>query len=80
MWKEKLSSRKFWNAIVGFVTAILLALNVDNLTVQQVTLVVGALGVLIAYIIAEGMVDKARNTDILEGIEVEGTVHYKTED
>lgn len=59
-WKSKLTSRKFWAAVVGFVTAVLIACNIDSLTIEQVTAVITAGSVLIAYIIGEGMVDAAR--------------------
>ena len=57
---QKLTSRKFWAAVTGFVTAVLIACNIDNMTIEQVTAVITAGGVLIAYIIGEGMVDAAR--------------------
>lgn len=56
-WKRKLTSRKFWAAVVGFITAILIAFRTDNLTVEQVTAVISALGVLVAYILGEGLAD-----------------------
>lgn len=59
-WRQKLTSRKFWAAIIGFVTAILVAFNVNNLTIEQVISVISACSVLIAYIIGEGLVDSAR--------------------
>lgn len=59
-WKQKLTSRKFWAAIIGFVTAILVAFKIDELTIEQVVSVISATSVLIAYIIGEGMVDAAR--------------------
>ena len=59
-WKQKLTSRKFWSAVIGFVTAILVALKIDSLTIEQVVSVVSATSILIAYIIGEGMVDSAR--------------------
>lgn len=59
-WKTKLTSRKFWSAIIGFVTAVLVALNVDALTIEQVVAIISASAVLIAYILGEGMVDAAR--------------------
>lgn len=59
-WKQKLTSRKFWAAVTGFVTAILVAFNVDNLTIEQVISVISACSVLIAYIIGEGLVDSKR--------------------
>lgn len=59
-WKTKLTSRKFWAAVVGFITAVMVALNFSDLTIEQVTAMVTAGGVLVAYILSEGMVDKAR--------------------
>ena len=59
-WKQKLTSRKFWAAITGFVTALLVAFNVDSLTIEQVVAVISACSVLIAYIIGEGLVDSAK--------------------
>lgn len=59
-WKSKLTSRKFWVSVVGFVSAILVACNVDNLAVEQVVAVITAGGVLIAYILGESTVDAAR--------------------
>jgi len=59
-WKQKLTSRKFWAAVVGFVTAILVAFGVDDLTIEQVVALITAASTLIAYIIGEGMVDAAR--------------------
>lgn len=59
-WKQKLTSRKFWAAVTGFVTAILVAFGVNDLTIEQVIAVIVAGSTLIAYIIGEGMVDAAR--------------------
>ena len=59
-WKSKLTSRKFWAAVIGFVTAILVAFGVDDLTIEQIIALITATSTLIAYIIGEGMVDAAR--------------------
>lgn len=59
-WKKKLSSRKFWAAVVGFVTAMLVAFNVPDIKIEQVSLIITAAGTLIAYIISEGIVDSSR--------------------
>ena len=59
-WLQKLTRRKFWAAVIGFVTAILMAFKVDSMTVEQVVSVVSACSVLIAYIIGEGLVDSSR--------------------
>lgn len=64
-WKRKLSSRKFWVAVVGFVSALLVALNYSDMTVEQVSAVITAGGVLVAYILGESYID---------GKEAEGTV------
>ena len=61
-WKRKLTSRKFWAAIVGFVTPLLLAFGVAESNVTQVTAIIIAGADVLAYIIAEGMVD-AKNTN-----------------
>lgn len=58
-WKRKLTSRKFWTAIVGFVTPLLLAFGVADTAVTQVTGIIMAGGTLVAYIIAEGLTDAA---------------------
>ena len=56
-WKKKLTSRKFWAAVVGFVTPLLLAFSVAESTVTQVAGIIMAGADLIAYILAEGLVD-----------------------
>lgn len=58
-WKRKLTSRKFWMAIVGFVTPLMTMLQVSESTAVQVTALIMAGGTLIAYIIGEGMTDMA---------------------
>ena len=59
-WKQKLTSRKFWVAVIGFITAIMVAFGVDDLTIEQVVALITAMASLVAYIIGEGMVDSAR--------------------
>ncbi len=59
-WKQKLTSRKFWAAVIGFITAMMVAFGVDDLTIEQVVVMITAASTLIAYIIGEGMVDAAR--------------------
>lgn len=59
-WKQKLTSRKFWVAVIGFVTPTLLAYGVAEETVTQVAGIIMAGATLIAYIIGEGLVDASR--------------------
>ena len=69
-WKSKLTSRKFWAAIVGFVAGVMLAFKVDAQTVETISGVVMAGASVIAYIIGEGMADAAHAGDIEIPIEV----------
>ena len=57
---RKLSSRKFWVAVVNFVTQLLIAFNVAESTVTQVAAVIMAGAGVLAYIIGEGLIDAAR--------------------
>lgn len=58
-WVRKLTSRKFWAAVVGFVTPLMTMMQVSESTAVQVTALIMAGGTLIAYIIGEGMTDAA---------------------
>ena len=62
-WKRKLTSRKFWAAVVGFVTAILLGFGAAESTAAEVTSIIMAGATLIAYIFGEGMVDASGKSD-----------------
>ena len=62
-WGQKLTSRKFWAAVVGFVTALLLAFGVSDSETPQVAGVIMAGATLIAYIVGEGRVDASRALD-----------------
>lgn len=62
-WKSKLTSRKFWMAIVGFISGILMAFKVDAQTVETISGVVMAGASVIAYIIGEGLADAAHVGD-----------------
>lgn len=69
-WKQKLTSRKFWAAIVGFVTPMMLAFGVSDNVVTQVAGIIMAGATAIAYIIGEGLVD-ANRTDSTETTETD---------
>lgn len=64
-WKKKLTSRKFWAAIIGFVTPVMLAFGASESAVTQVTAIIAAGSAVVAYIIGEGLVDACgrENTD-----------------
>jgi hypothetical protein len=56
-WKKKLTSRKFWMAVVAFVTPLLLAFGVAEDNVTQIVAIIMAGADVVAYIVAEGLVD-----------------------
>ena len=57
--KRKLSSRKFWMALAGFVTSILYALNWAESDITQMAGIITAAGVLAVYIFGEAAADAA---------------------
>lgn len=61
-WKTKLTSRKFWAAIVNFVTQLMIAFKATDSEAAQVAAVIMAGAGVIAYIVGEGMADAAGAT------------------
>ena len=62
-WKQKLTSRKFWAAVVTFVTTVMVAFGVPQVTTEQVTAIIAATSTMVAYILGEGLVDAVRARD-----------------
>ncbi|MBO6093151.1 MAG: hypothetical protein J6P40_05925 [Oscillospiraceae bacterium] len=62
---RKLTSRKFWVAVVGVVSGLLLAFKVDAETIENIGGIIMAAASAVAYIIGEGLVD-ANNSTIIE--------------
>ena len=64
--KRKLSSRKFWAAVVGVVSGLAMIFGLDQGTsstvAETVTRIAGSImtfGSVLGYIVTEGMIDKA---------------------
>lgn len=57
---RKITSRKFWVALVAFVSALLAAFKFAESDIAQITSIIMAGGALIAYILSEGWVDAKR--------------------
>lgn len=55
-WKRKLTSRKLWMAVAGFVTGVMLIVT-GGATDANITGAVMALGSVVSYIIGEGLTD-----------------------
>ena len=54
---RKITSRKLWMALAGFVSALLVALDVDAGTAETVAALIVQGATVVAYIVAEGLVD-----------------------
>lgn len=58
-WTRKLTSRKFWVAVAGFVGMLVIAFGGSAAQEAQVTAIIMAGASVIAYIIGEGLTDIA---------------------
>ena len=58
-WKRKLSSRKLWVALAGFVTGIIIACGGSAASAETIGGLIMSGASVIAYIIAEGLTDAA---------------------
>ena len=56
-WKRKLSSRKLWVSLVGFLALLLAALGMPDATVAKVVALVMAGAELLVYVITEAWLD-----------------------
>lgn len=61
MIKQKLTSRKLWVALAGFVSALIVAFNGTAEIAETVTGCIMAGANMIAYVIGEGLIDRAKN-------------------
>lgn len=58
---RKFTSRKFWLALVAFITPLLLAFGVSESAAAQVGAIIMAGADVIVYVFAEAMVDASYN-------------------
>lgn len=56
-WKRKLTSRKFWLAVVGFVTGVCIAFGMSEAEAAQIGGLIMSGASVVAYIIGEGLAD-----------------------
>lgn len=56
--KRKLTSRKFWVALAGFVSMLAVALGMTEESAGQITALIMAGASVVAYVIGEGLIDK----------------------
>lgn len=65
-WVRKLTSRKLWTAVASFVSMMIVATGGAENTATQVTALIMAGASVVAYIIGEGLTDRA-NIGLEEG-------------
>lgn len=70
-WKRKLTSRKFWLAVVAFVTGLMVAFKVDSETVESVGGIIMSGAAVVAYIIGEGLADAANADPVVVEVQKE---------
>ena len=62
-WKRKLTSRKLWLAVAGFITGLIIAFNGSAEIAETVSGCVMSGASVIAYVIGEGLADSAKGGD-----------------
>ena len=77
-WKRKLTSRKFWAAVANFIVNVVTFCLSPTGSPERVTSLVLSFGGFVAYIVAEGMVDAAREKETVESIDT-AEPEYDTE-
>ena len=58
----KITSRKFWVALAGLATSVMAFMQCDSNTIVQVTAIIGALGSVVGYLIANGLTEDVVTT------------------
>lgn len=58
-WKRKLTSRKLWIAVAGFVAGLVLAFGGSDDTAETVTGCIMSAASVVGYILGEGLTDAA---------------------
>ena len=56
---RKLTSRKFWAAVAGFVTGLLIYLGKSEAETAQIGALIMSAASVVAYIVGEGLIDAA---------------------
>ena len=60
-WKQKLSSRKLWAALVGVIVGLAAAFGIEENEYAQIVGVVGSIVSVMSYIFGEAAVDAAHS-------------------
>lgn len=61
-WKKKLTSRKFWVSVAGFVSMLVIACGVAEETATQISAIIMSGASVIGYAIGEGLADSNKGS------------------
>ena len=70
-WARKLSSRKLWIAIAGFVSGLIMVFGGTETMASTVSGVILQGAAVLGHLIAEGLADSAHTNDVIEVVETE---------
>ena len=70
-WARKLSSRKLWIAIAGFVSGLIMVFGGTETMASTVSGVILQGAAVLGYLLAEGLADSAHTNNVIELIETE---------
>lgn len=70
-WARKLSSRKLWVAIAGFVSGLIMVFGGTETMAATISGVILQGAAVLGYLIAEGLADSAHTNDVIEIVETE---------
>lgn len=62
-WKRKLTSRKLWLSVAAFVSMLIIFINGDKGTAEQIAALIMAGATVIGYVIGEGLADGLNKGD-----------------
>lgn len=62
-WKRKLTSRKLWVALAGFIAGLIVAFGGDSEVAETVSGCILSGAAVIGYVIGEGLADSSHTSD-----------------
>lgn len=62
-WKRKLTSRKLWVAVAGFIAGLIVALGGDSETAETVSGCILSGAAVVGYVVGEGLADSGNAAD-----------------
>ena len=62
-WKRKLTSRKLWVAVAGFVAGLVVMFGGSQETADKISGAILSGAAVVGYIVGEGLTDAAHNDD-----------------